>query len=120
MNDHIVGGLQICLKCYNSRFCSQNLLQLNGTATGAPNSCLHSDLDVFNINKNVLLAKTKKRKNTYQEMQYFGQCRHDCLLFSTSPLEKFELFLIILNSTDSNLQYTMEVGGNELRFLDLK
>ena len=35
----IIEGLEICLKCNNSRFGSQNLLQLNRTATGATNSC---------------------------------------------------------------------------------
>ena len=66
--DCILEGLEICLKCNNSRFSSQNLLQLNGTATGAPNSCSYADLVVFNIDKNVLQAK----RNTYQEMRYFG------------------------------------------------
>ena len=36
MTDFIREGPEICLKCNNSRFGSQNLLQLNGTATGAP------------------------------------------------------------------------------------
>ena len=66
--DCILEGLEICLKCNNSRFSSQNLLQLNGTATGAPNSCSYADLVVFNIDKNVLQAK----RNTYHEMRYFG------------------------------------------------
>ena len=43
----IIEGLEICLKCSNSRFGSQNLLQLNGTATGAPNSCSYADLAVL-------------------------------------------------------------------------
>ena len=55
--DCIIEGLEICLKCNNSRFDSQNLLQLNGTATGAPNSCSYVELAVFNIDKNVLQAK---------------------------------------------------------------
>ena len=53
----IIEGLEICFKCNNSRFGSQNLLQLNGTAIGAPNSCFYADLAVFNIDKNVLQAK---------------------------------------------------------------
>lgn len=89
LNYYIIKDLQVCLKYYNSRFCSQNLLQVYG-------------IDI------------------YQEMKYFGQHRHDCLPFSTIPLEKFELFLIILSSTDSNLQFTMEAGGNKLSFLNLK
>ena len=51
--DCIIEGLEICLKCNNSRFGTQNLLQLNGTATGAPNSRSYADLAVFDIDKNV-------------------------------------------------------------------
>ena len=79
------------MKYNNSRFGSQNLLQLNRTITGALNSCSYADLAVFDIDKNVLQAK----RNPFQEMRY-------------------------LNSIDSNLQFTIEVGGNELCFLDLK
>ena len=52
--DCIIRGLEICLKCNNSRYGSQNLLQLNGTATGAPNSCSNADLGAFDIDKSVL------------------------------------------------------------------
>ena len=38
----------------------------------------------------------------------------------TCSLEKLELFLIFLNSLNSNLQFTIEIGGSELCFLDLK
>ena len=53
-------------------------------------------------------------------MRYFGRCRDDCLALWTGPLEKLELILMLLNSIDSNLQFTKEVGGNELCFLDLQ
>ena len=84
---------------------SQNLLQLNETTAGAPNSCLYADLAVFDIDKSVLQAKG----NTFQEMRYFGRYRD----------EKLELFLMFLNSIDSNLWFTIEVGGNKLCVLDL-
>ena len=61
--DCIRGGLEIFLKCNNSRFASQNLLQLNGTATGAPNSCSYADLAAFDIDKSVLQAQ----RNTCQK-----------------------------------------------------
>ena len=114
--DCITECLEISLKCNNFSFGSQNLLQLNGAATGEPNSCSYADLAVFNIDKNVLRAEI----NTYQEMRYFGQYRDDCLALWTGPLEKLELFLMFLNSVDSNLQFSIEVGGNELYFIDLK
>ena len=53
-------------------------------------------------------------------MRYFGQYCDDCLALWSGPLEKRELFLMFLNSTDSNFQFTIEVSGNELCFLDLK
>ena len=69
LTDCIIEGLEICLKCNNSRFSSKNLLQLNGTATyTTPNSCSNADFAVFNIDKTVLQAK----RNTYQDMRYFG------------------------------------------------
>ena len=45
-------------------------------------------------------------------MRHFGRYRDNCLALWTGPLEKLELFLF-LNSKDSNLQFTMEVGGNK-------
>ena len=104
------------MKYNNSRFGSQNLLQLNGTETGARNSCSYADLAVYDIQKNVLQAK----RNTFQEIRYFGRYHDDYLALWTGPLEKLELFLMFLNSIDSNLQFTIEVGGNELCFLDSK
>ena len=73
--DCIIEFLEICLKCNNSRFVSKNLFQLNGTATGAPNSCSYADLAVFDIDNSVLQAKI----NTFQEMRHFGRYRDDCL-----------------------------------------
>ena len=78
--------------------------------------CSYADLAVFDIDKGVLQAK----RNTFQEMRYFGRYRDDCLALWTGPLEKLELFLMFLNSIDSNLQFAMEVGGIELCILDLK
>ena len=60
------------------------------------------------------------KRNTFQEMRYFGRYCDDCLALWTGPLQKMELFLMFLNSIDSNLQFTIEVGGNKLCFLDLK
>ena len=101
--DCIIEGLEIFLKYNNSRFASQNLLQLNGATTGAPNSCSFSDLTVFNVDNNISQAKT----NAYQEMRHFGWYCDDCLTLWSGPLEKLELFLMFLNSIDFNLQFTI-------------
>ena len=55
--DCMIEGLDICLKYNNAKFSSQNLLQLNEAATGAPNSRSYTDLTVFNIDENILQAK---------------------------------------------------------------
>ena len=60
--DSIIEDLEICLKCNNSKFGSQNLLQLNGTATGTPNSCSYADLAVSNIDKNIFQVKRNTKK----------------------------------------------------------
>ena len=72
---YIIESIEICLKCNNSRFGSQNLLQLNRTATGATNSCSYADLAVFDVDNTVLQAK----RNTFQEMRYFDRYRDDSL-----------------------------------------
>ena len=72
----MIEGLEICLKHNNAKFGSHYLFQLNGAVTGAPNSCSCADLAAFNIDKNVLQAK----RNSYQEIRYFGRYRDDCLV----------------------------------------
>ena len=42
----IIEGLELCLFNNNSIFANDNLLQTNGTATGAPNSCSYADIAV--------------------------------------------------------------------------
>ena len=94
--DCIIEGLEICLNCNNSRFGSQNLLQLNGAATGVPNSCSYADLAAFDIDKRVLQGKI----NILQEMRcLYGRYCDDCLPLWTGPLEKLELFLKIIFKT---------------------
>ena len=57
-------------------------------------------LSIFDIDKNVLQAK----RNTFQEMRYFG----DIVMI----VQHYGLVLMFLNSIDSNLQFTIEVGGS--------
>ena len=53
----------------NYEFGSQNRLQLNGTATCAPNSSSYDDLVAFDTNKNALQAK----RNTYHKIRDFDR-----------------------------------------------
>ena len=74
--DCIIEGLKICLKNSNSVFAGELLLQTNGTATGAPNSCSYADIAVEPID-NVIFDEMK---TTYSEILYYGRYRDDCLV----------------------------------------
>ena len=54
----VMEGLEICLFHNNSKFNKDHLLQTNGTATGAPDSCSYSDLAIELLDKH----RDKKRK----------------------------------------------------------
>ena len=111
----IVEALEICLYRNNSIFKDQNLLQINGTATGAPNSCSYSDLAIYPLDEKIILAK----QNEFSDLFYFGRYRDDCFSIWTGSLEKLNQFLNFMNSLDEKLQFTMEVGKESICFLDL-
>ena len=106
----IIEGLEICLYNNNSTFSNINLLQTNGTATGAPNSCSYADLAISPIDDQVFEAMN----STYKELRYFGRYRDDCLSLWIGTRERLEGFFTFLNSLNDDLKFTMEVGGNEL------
>ena len=115
--DCVIEALEICLTCNNSKFSKQNLLQSNGTATGAPNSCSYADLAVSPIGEKVLSAS----ENTFREILYFRLYRDDGLTLWAGSMERLCQFRDFLNSLDPNLKFKMTVGENdELTFLDLR
>ena len=71
----VIEGLKLCLFNNNSVFANENLLQTNGTATGAPNSCSYADMAVSSIDDAIF----DKMKSAYQELMYYGRYRDDCL-----------------------------------------
>ena len=112
----IIEGLKICLYNNNSKFADKNLLQTNGTATGAPNSCSYSDIAVSSVDNAVF----EKMNSSFSELKYFGRYRDDCLCLWCGSIEKLNEFHTFLNSINSDLKFTMEIGGNSICFLDLK
>ena len=98
--DCVIEALEICLTCNNSKFAKQNLLQSNGTATGAPNSCSYADLAVSPIGEKVLSAS----ENTFRETLYFGLYRDDGLTLWAGSMERLCQFRDFLNSLDPNLE----------------
>ena len=112
----VIEGLQICLYKNNSIFADSNLLQTNGTATGAPNSCSYADMAVSAIDDAVF----RSMEVTYPELKYFGRYRDDCFSIWIGSVERLNEFFEFMNSLSSDLKFTMEIGGKELCFLDVQ
>ena len=111
----IVEALQICLKYNNSTFDNRNLIQTNGTAMGAANSCSYADIAVGIIDKIVI----EESRSNFSESLYFGRFRDDCFNIWVGSIERLNSFLELLNSICPSIQFTMEIGGNILRYLDI-
>ena len=112
----IIEGLEICLFNNNSVFADANLLQTNGTATGAPNSCSYADIAVSPIDEAVFM----QMNTNYKELKYFGRYRDDCFALWIGTVEKLYMFFEFMNSLNNDLKFTMEIGGKEICFLDVK
>ena len=112
----LMEALEICLYNNNSVFNNTNLLQTNGTATGAPNSCSYSDLAVQPIDD----AIYKAAEENFPELFYYGRYRDDCFVIWVGTEERLHEFHEFINSLDERLKFTIEVGGYVICFLDLR
>ena len=112
----VIEALELCLYNNNSMFFNENLLQTNGTATGAPNSCSYADIAVLEVDEKVF----EKMNSSYPELSYFGRYRDDCLSLWCGNEERLNEFFTFMNSINKDLQFTMEIGGKSLCFLDLQ
>ena len=111
----LIEALRLCLYSNNSVFNGTNLLQTNGTATGAPNSCSYSDLALQPIDDAIFDAI-----RDFPELFYYGRYRDDCFVIWVGSLERLHEFHTFINTLDPYLKFTIEVGGIMLNFLDLK
>ena len=82
----IIEGLKICLYHNNSTFAGVNLLQTDGTATGAPNSCSYADIAIASIDNAVLDQKA----TCFADVVYFAWYRGDCFSLWKGTMEKLE------------------------------
>ena len=73
----IIKELRICLYHNNSIFTGVNLLQTNGTATGAPNSCSYADIAVPPIYN----AALDQKAICFDDLMYFGKYRDHFFFF---------------------------------------
>jgi len=92
------------------------LIQNNGAATGAPNSCSYSDLALEPIDQSIFEAKVV----SFNELFFYGRYRDDCIVLWLGTEARAEEFLKHINTLDAKLKFTMEFGGDTICFLDLK
>ena len=103
------------MNCNNSTFNNTNLLQTNGTATGAPNSCSYSDLAVKPIDDAIFSEKDAN----FAELLFYWRYRDDCFVIWVGSEERLHEFHMFINSLDEHLKFTVEIGGLRIAFLDL-
>ena len=96
-------------------FNNNHLLQTNGTATGAPNSCSYSDLALKPIDEAILA----EAELNFKELFFYGRYRDNCIVLWTGSVERLHQFFTFLNTLDEFLKFTMEIGGVTLTYLDL-
>lgn len=102
----ILEALEISLKCNNSTFNNQHLVQTDGTAQGAPNSCSYADLATMDIDRKVIQSMNRR----FQELHIFKKYRDDVFAIWCGDPIRIDDFLSFLNSLDTNLKFTLEVG----------
>ena len=83
---------------------------------GAANSCSYSDIAIEKIDHIVIASKS----TSFTELHFFGRYRDDCFALWTGSLQRLNEFLQSLNSINSGIQFTIEIGNESLCFLDLK
>ena len=97
-------------------FANENLLQTNGTATGAPNSCSNADIAVASIDQAIM----EQKETAFLEILYFGRYRDDSLVLWDGTDEKLQKLYSFINTLNPDLKFTMEIGNPSICFLDLR
>ena len=82
---------------------------------GPKNSCSYADVVAENIDVQVLAACS-----VYLELRCWYRFRDDTFVLWRGTVEQLQAFFHLLNTFDSCLQFTMDIGGRNLHFLDLE
>ena len=75
--DSVLEGLQICFYNNNYIFDKNHLLQTNGTATSAPNSCSYSDIAINRLDQLI----EQEQANNFKEHPFSVEASETVLLF---------------------------------------
>ena len=103
----LIEGLKLCLYNSNSIFANGNLLQANGTAIGAPNSCSYANIVVLLLDQAIM----EQKKPAFPEFLYFGRYRDNCLVLCGCTDEKLQDLYSFINTLNAGLKFTLEFGN---------
>jgi hypothetical protein len=81
---------------------------------GPKKSCSYADIVAENIDKKVLASRT-----IYPELRCWFLFRDDTIALWRGSVERLNAFFQALNTFDSHLQFTMDMGARSLHFRDL-
>ena len=101
----IMEGLEIYLFKDNSRFVYIHLLQTDGTATRAPDSCSYSNIAISHLDKII----NEKSSSQIQECFYFSKYHDEFLVLYCGDIEKINDFHKMLNTLDEKLKFMMDM-----------
>ena len=62
----------------------------------------------------------QEQANIFKELFCFERYRDDCFVLWNGSKDRLDYFFSFLNVLDCDLKFTMEIGKDHLRFLDLK
>ena len=114
--DCIIEGLKLSLYNNNSVVANENLLQTNGAATCAPNSCSYADIAVATTDQAIM----EQKETAFPEILYFGRYRDYCLVLWDDTYEKLQELYSFINTINLDLKFTIEIGNPSICFLDLR
>ena len=112
----IIEGLEISLYNKNSKFDQDHLLQRNGIATEALDSCSYFDLAIHRLDKLI----TNERINNIGELFFYRRYRGNCFVIWNGSKERLNNFHQFLSFLDDDLKFAMEIAKGSLCFLNLK
>ncbi|KAI5642939.1 reverse transcriptase (RNA-dependent DNA polymerase) domain-containing protein [Phthorimaea operculella] len=106
--------ISVCLEQNYFTFNNTIYKQNQGLAMGSPLSPICADIYMHMFEKEILRHKVYK-----ENIIYWFRYVDDILCVWNGPKDDINNFLTYINSINPNIQFTVEIGGKELNFLDL-
>jgi hypothetical protein len=111
----VIEALEICLKkncsiCIEGNIGCRKMVLLWDLRI---NSCSNADIVAEEIDKKVL-----ESRSIYLELRCWFRFRDDSIVLWRGTMERLQAFFQDLNTFDPHPQFTMDVGGRSLHFLD--